>query len=57
VRWREDVMLRPRTHFEQVPLAFAKKILVEELKKKLAEEQAQARKIKNWKRPLSEKTR
>jgi hypothetical protein len=52
VPWREDVMLRPRTHFEQVPLAFAKKILVEELKKKLAAEQAQARKIKNWKRPL-----
>jgi hypothetical protein len=35
-----------------VPLAFAKKILAEELKKKLAAEQAQARKIKNWKRLL-----
>ena len=34
-------MLRSRTHFEQVPLAFAKKILAEELKQKQAGERAQ----------------
>ena len=34
-------MLRSRTRFEQVPLAFAKKILAEELKQKQAAEQAQ----------------
>ena len=34
-------MLRSRTHFEQVPLAFAKKILAEELKQKQAAERAQ----------------
>jgi hypothetical protein len=34
-------MLRTRTHFEQVPLAFAKKVLAEELKQKQAAERAQ----------------
>jgi len=33
-------MLRQRTHFEQVPLAYAKKILAEELKQKEAAERA-----------------
>lgn len=34
-------MLRTRTHFEQVPLAFAKKVLAEELKQKQTAERAQ----------------
>jgi hypothetical protein len=34
-------MRRLRTHFEQVPLAVAKKILAEELKQKSAAERAQ----------------
>jgi hypothetical protein len=34
-------MLRSRTHFEQVPLAFAKKVFAEELKQKQAAALAQ----------------
>ncbi len=34
-------MRRLKTHFEQVPLAVAKKILADELKQKQAAEQAQ----------------
>jgi len=39
--WRRIVMRRRRTHFEQVPLAVAKKILADELKRKQAAERAQ----------------
>jgi hypothetical protein len=49
--WWRIVMRRLRTHFEQVPLAVAKKILADELKKKQAWELAQGPGIKNWKRP------
>lgn len=50
-------MLRPRTHFEQVPVAFAKKILAEELRKKLAAERAQGPKEKELEEvPLEENT-
>jgi hypothetical protein len=35
------VVLKSKTHFEQVPLEFAKKILAEELKQKQAAERAQ----------------
>jgi hypothetical protein len=37
-------MLRPKIHFEQVPVAIAKKALAEELRKKQAAEQAQGSK-------------
>jgi hypothetical protein len=37
-------MLRPKIHFEQVPVAIAKKVLAEELRKKQAAEQAQGSK-------------
>jgi hypothetical protein len=50
-------MRRLRTHFEQVPLAVAKKILADELKKKQASELAQGPGIKNWKRPAQKKPR
>ncbi len=33
-------MLKPRTHFEQVPVAVAKKILADEIQRRLAAEQA-----------------
>ena len=43
-------MRRLRTHFEQVPLAVAKKILADELKKKQAAERAQG----SWTEDLEE---
>jgi hypothetical protein len=38
------VMLRPKIHFEQVPVAIAEKVLAEELRKKQAAEQEQCSK-------------
>jgi hypothetical protein len=35
-------MLRPKVHFSQVPLAVAKKVLADELKRKKAAERAEA---------------
>ena len=50
-------MRRPRTHFEQVPLAVAKKILADELKQQQATEWAPgSRDEKLEEAPLAETT-
>ena len=50
-------MREPRTHFEQVPLAIAKKILADELKRKLAAERAKDSTDKESETVPVEKTR
>ena len=55
--WRRIVMRRLRTHFEQVPLAVAKKILADELKQKSAAERAQGSRNEELEEaPLAETT-
>jgi hypothetical protein len=50
-------MPRPRTHFELVPLAVAKKILADEIKKKQAAERAEGSTDKELEEAPVEKTR
>lgn len=42
-------MLKPKTHFEQVPLEVVKKIAEKEIKQEKTTEQAQGTKKKGWK--------